>query len=809
MTAVDASPLRTGPPPVGVSSPRRDGPRLAAGRARYLADFAVPGLCHVAILRSPHAHAEVAAIDTAAARALPGVIAVVTQAELVAAGARPFDHLLGPPARPLRWGVLASDRVRFVGEPLGAVVAVDRAVAEDALELIEVDYRELPAVVGVEEAAGEDAPLLYPEWGDNVLFDMAQRSPGLDDALAAAPHRLSLRVENHRVCGLPLEGHGVQAEWDPGRGRLRVVSSNQQPHQLRSVIAEVCDLDEAHVSVVSPDMGGGFGNKQHFTREECLVALLARMVGRPVRWSQDRTESLTASVHSRAQVHHVEAGYDDTGRLLALDVRILSDVGNPVLYFAGVGPAMVTVSSLSGAYAVAHLGWHLSCVATNTCPVGAYRGFGQPEAHLTAERVMDAIAGALGLDPVEVRRVNLLPDQPRPWRGHGGQRIDPGSLGEQFEMLLDRFDYRGWRARQAAARAAGRYVGIGVSTLVQGTTPTQNDTAGRFGSLEMASVTVLPDGRVDVRVGTKSQGQAHETVFAQLAAAALGVDEMAVHVHDGDTDALAFGQGTWGSRSAVMGGGAVLQAAGALRARMASLAAGLGIDLPAEGPLDESAYRRVAEVAWWHPHLLPPGSPLGLAEIAVYSPGFTGPQAWGGANHDETYGSHATGVAVEVDPVTGDVKILDALLVSDCGVVVNPAVVVGQHQGGFAQGLGAALYEEIRYNPDGQPLSTTLLDYAIPTATDVPVLAVVHRPTPSELLGGMRGVGEASIIAAPAVLVSAVEDALAPIGVRLDSTRLHARYLRAAVRAAGWRPDAAAWATAEDLGHIPRTSAPA
>lgn len=802
MTALDDRRLALSGP-VGAPAERRDGPRLVTGRARYLADFDTPGLGHVALARSPLAHADVVAIDTSAARAHPGVLAVVTQADLLAAGAGSFDHRLGPPARPLTWGVLAADRVRFVGEPVAAVVAVSRAVAEDAVEMIDVEYSERPAVVGVEDALAAGAPLLYPEWGDNVLFDLAEESPGLRAALEGAPHRITARYESHRVCGLPLEGHGVQAEWDAGSGRLTVISSNQQPHQLRSVVAEVCGLDEAHVRVISPDMGGGFGNKQHFTREECLLGMLARIVGRPVRWVQDRSESLTASVHSRAQVHLVEAGFDDTGRVLALDVRVLADLGTPALYFAGVGPAMVTVSALSGAYALPELGWHVSCVATNTCPVGAYRGFGQPEAHLTLERVLDAVAGELGLDPVEVRRVNLLPDQPRPWRGHGGQRIDPGSLHDQLDRLLSEFDYRGWRARQHEGRRAGRFFGVGISTLIQGTTPTQNDTAGRFASVEMAALTVLPDGRVDLRVGTKSQGQAHETVFARLAAEVLGIDAHHVHVHDGDTDALPFGQGTWGSRSAVMGGGAVIEVAGAVRARMVTMAGQLGLPLPERGPVTEAVFLRVAEVAWWHPHLLAPGTPLGLSEVTVYTPGFTGPQPWGGANHDETYGSHAAGVAVEVDPATGDIRILDAVLVSDCGVVLDAAVVEGQHRGGFAQGLGAALFEEARYGDDGQPLSTTLLDYTIPTAVEVPVLRVVHRPTPSEMLGGMRGVGEASIIAAPAVLVSAVEDALSPLGVRLSDTRLQARRLREAIRATGWRPDPAVWAAQDDFGLIP------
>jgi carbon-monoxide dehydrogenase large subunit len=787
------------PVAVGERALRRNGPALLTGRAAYLADHQLPGLHHVAIGRSTLAHARIVRIDTSPARACPGVVAVVTQVDLDHAGARPFTHMLGPPARPLQWAILASDRVRFVGEPLVAVVARTRALAEDALEAVVIEYDELPPVIGVDAAVARDAPLLYPEWGSNELLGLDGSTDGFEDAMAAAPRRFTDRFESHRVCGLPLEGHGAQATWDGGNGRLTVWSSNQQPHQLRSVMAEICGLDEGHVRVVSPDMGGGFGNKQHFTREECLVGMLARMTGRPVRWSQDRTESLIASVHSRAQVHEVEAGFDDRGRLLALRVHLVSDLGNPVLYFSGVGPALVTVSSLTGGYAVEHLSWSLSCVATTTCPVGAYRGFGQPEAHLTTERVMDRIAAEIGLDPVAVRRVNLVHDDVRPWRGHGGQRIEPGPLHSLLDRLVDEFGYERWCRERDQARAGGRFVGIGVSTLVQGTTPTQNDTAGRFASLEMASLTVLPDGKVDVRVGTKSQGQAHETVFAQVASDALGVPADRVEVRDGDTDSLPFGQGSWGSRSAVMGGGAVIRAARRIRGRMQEMAGALGEPFPEAGSVPLTSFDRIASVAWWHPHLLPPGTEPGLSTVVVYSPGFTGPQPGGGANHDETYGAHATAAAVEVDPATGQVRILAALLVSDCGVVINPAVVEGQHRGGFAQGLGAALLEEVRYNRDGQPLSSTLLDYLVPTSADVPILEVVHRPTPSDVEGGFRGVGEASIIAAPAVLVSAVADAVSPIGIRLSSSRIHASVLREAVRRAGWRPDVAAWAAAADF----------
>ena len=796
MTTTEARPAPASTPgPVGMRLARREDPRLLTGHAHYLADHDVPGLCHVAILRSTVAHAHIRRVDVTDAAALPGVITVVTAADLVAAGAGTFSHRLERPVQPLTWGVLAGERVRFVGEPLVAVVAVTRALAEDALELIDVEYEELPAVVGVDAARAPDAPLLYPEWGTNELLHLEEATPGFEARMAAAPHVLRERFENHRVTGLPLEGHGAQATWDPGTGRLTVYASSQQPHQLRTVIAEICGLGENAVRVVSPDMGGGFGNKQHFTREECLVGFLARLTGRPVRWSQDRTESLTASVHARAQTHEVEAGYDNAGRLLALRVRVLYDVGNPVLYFSGVAPGFVTIASLSGGYAVPALSWTLSCLATTTCPVGAYRGFGQPEAHFTTERVMDLMAADLGIDPVEVRRRNLLPDEPRPWMGLDGQRIDVGALGPHLDALLEALGYDTWRAQQAAARAAGHFIGIGLSTLVQGTAPNQHDAAGRFGSFEMAAVSVFPDGHVEVRVGTKSQGQAHETSFAQVAAQTLGIDVERVAVHDGDTDALVYGQGTWGSRSAVMGGGAVIQAAQRVRARMAAIGAHIGRPVPESGPIPPDLVAEIAEVAWWHQARLPPGSEPGLAASAVYTPGRTDPQPDGRVNHDETYTAAMTAVVVEVDPGTGQVRVLDAVLVSDCGTVINPMVVEGQHRGGFTQGLGVALFEEARYSPEGQPLCSTLLDYTIPTAADVPELRVILRHTPSETLGGFRGVGESGIIAAPAALVGAADDALRPLGLRLRSTRLHAASLRAEIRATGWRPDPATWAT--------------
>jgi len=773
---------------IGARTERKEDARFLVGRGQYLADHAVPGLLHVAILRSSAAHAEIRAVDTRSAAAVPGVIGVFTQTDLAAAGARRMGHLLELPGiQPLEWSVLATDRVRFVGEPIAAVVASTRAIAEDAVDLIDVDFVPLPAVIGTEAALAPDAALLYPEWGTNEFLHLDAASPGLADAIAGAPHVLHERYESHRIMGLPLEGHGAQARFDSALGELTMLASTQQPHQLRTVVAEVCGMTEASVRVIAPDTGGGFGNKQHFLREECLVAMLARITGAPVQWSEDRAEALTASVHSRPQVHEVTAAYDDDGRLLALDVAVTSDVGNPVLYFSGIGPSLVTVGALCGAYAVPEHGWTLSCVATNTCPVGAYRGFGQPQAHLTIERVMDRIAQALNIDPVEVRRRNLLPDSPRPYVAHGGARIDVGALEPHLDQLLGEFGYDEWRSRQTAARAAGRFVGVGLSVLVQGSAPTQYGVAGRFGSWEVAAVSVLPDGSVTVEVGTKSQGQGHETTLAQVAADVLGIDAARVTVRDGDTAALPYGMGSWGSRTAVMAGGAVVHAARELRAKIDVIGAHMG------GTPDFST---VAAEAWWHAHRLPEGVAPGLTATVVYSPGRTipVPNDDGHTNFDETFGAHMTAVAVEVDPVTGAVQVLDAVMVADSGTVINPAVVEGQHHGGFAQGVGNVFHEEVRYSDDGQPLCSTLVDYTIPGARESVTLRVIHRQTPSDITGGFRGAGEAAITAAPAVLASAVEDALAPLGVRIQSTRLHAHELRRLIRETGWRVDAVAFA---------------
>jgi carbon-monoxide dehydrogenase large subunit len=781
---------------VGQALLRVEDARFLTGNGEYLADVAAPGLKHAAILRSTAAHARITRLDLSAARAAPGVVAAFGGADL-AAVSKPFSHLLPMPTiKPLEWHVLATDKVRFVGEPLAVVVADSRALAEDAHDLAEVDYEELPVVVDPEAALAPDAPLLFEEWGSNDFLVAEYATGDLDAAFASADGVLRERISHHRIIGMPLEGHGAKARFDPVTGQLVVHASSQQPHNLRTVLADITGLSEAKIRVIAPDMGGGFGNKQHFMREEALIAVVATQLPAPVAWVQDRYESLAASVHSRQQIHDVEVAYRADGRVLALRSRNTADVGSPTLYFTGAAPALVTTGLMTGTYDIPNFGYQLRCAATNTCPIGAYRGFGQPQALVTIERVMDLVAEQVGLDPAEVRRRNMIPEEPRPWVAVSGARYDVGSFAEPFEELIEACDYDGLRAQQAKAREEGRFVGIGLASMVETTAPNLHVAAGRFGGYEMALVTVQPDGCVNVAVGTKSQGQGHATSLAQVAADVFTVPLAHVTIDEGDTAVVPYGMGTWGSRSAVMGGGVVLKAATQLRDKMVLIAAAMLQVDPAEVTLAGGLFTAgeavlpfaaVADAAYLHTFLLPPGMDMGLSVVASYDPGNTSPfpDENGHMNVAATYATAAGVAVVEVDVNTGHVQLREVTLVHDCGRVINPLIVEGQIHGGLAQAIGAVLLEGHVYDAEGQLLTSTLLDYLVPTAGTVPRPRVLHRETPSPLLGGFRGAGEAGIILGTAALVNAVHDALAPLGVKVNQTQLGASQVRGLLRDAG------------------------
>ena len=791
-----AAPIQA-PPQTGTGTRRREDTRLLCGMGEYLGDVQRPDLKHIAILRSPLAHARIRDVDVSGAMTLAGVIGVFTGAELAAETGEFSHHLpMIPTLRQITWSVLATDKARFVGEPIAAVVADSRYIAEDALELIEVDYEELPAVTDAEAGLAPDAPLLYEDWGDNLFMYMPGSHGDIEAAFATADGVLRERFTHHRISGLPMEGHGALGEFDPSTGRLEMYVSTQVPHTLRTVISEIAGLSEAKIRVVAPDMGGGFGNKAHFMREEALVAVLAMRVRHPVVWQQDRVENLLAGLHSREQTQEVEVAYRNDGKVLGLRANFVVDVGSPELYILGCAPAVVTTSVVPNCYDLQDYAFEMRCVATNKGPMGGYRGYGQPQGIFLMERVLDLIGEKLGLDPVTMRRLNMIPDEPRPYVTATGAVLDTGSFGDQLSELLEAADYEGACRDRDRARADDRLVGVGIAQMVEPTAPNIHALAGRFGGYEMAMLTVQPDGKVNVAVGTKSQGQGHETIFAKVAADVLGISPDDVEVRDGDTATLPYGIGTWGSRSAVMGGGAVIKAARQVRDKMAAIAGGL-LDAPSaqieasDGffRLGEAAipFGQIAAAAYLHTFLLPPGMDPGLSVVVAYDPGNTSPfpDERGKLNVAATYSTAAAAAVVEVDPATGVVTVSDLTIVHDCGTVIDSVLLDGQIHGAIAQALGQTFFEEIHYDENGQPRTSTLLDYMIPTFGDVVRPRIVHRETPSDLIGGFRGAGEGAIIVTPAALAAAVHDALVPLGIPITQTNLSPPRLRALIRAGG------------------------
>lgn len=793
----------------GLAGRREDG-RFLTGQGRFVADLVRPDTAHVAFLRSPVAHGRIRGLDPGPAVGLPGVHAVLTAADLEDAGTQRMHHHLAmmPGLAQLQWPLLAAGKARFAGQPLAVVVAGTRALAEDAVEAITLDLEELTAVTDVDAAVAPDAPRLYDDWPDNVLLRLPVEHGDPAAAFGRAHGILRERIVHHRVTGAPLEGHGALAETDRVTGRLTLYASTQSPHFLRTVLAEVSGLPESRLRVVAPDIGGAFGNKGHLLREEILVAVLAARLGRSVAWLEDRTEGLTAGVHSRQQVHELEIGYRTDGRIVALRALIRADLGCPEIYPLGAAPALATAGTLPGVYAIQDYAFTVEGVATNKAPTGGYRGYGQPEAVFSIERAVDLLADHLGLDPLAVRRVNLIPDQPRPYITAGGSAVDVGSLHGQLDALLAAGQADKLRRDRDQARAEGRLAGIGIAQMVEATATNPHALAGQFGGYESATVTVYPDGRVRAAVGTTSHGQGHQTVYAALVARVLTIPADRVDVVEGDTDEVAYGAGTWGSRSAVMGGGALLLAAGRLREKMIDVAAGMLQAPAAEMTLEAGFFRRdavelpfelVAQVAYLHAFAAP-GTEPGLRVAACFEPGNTSafPDEHGKLNVAATHSAGAGIALVEVCALTGRVHVRDATIVHDCGTIIDQQIVDGQLQGGFAQGLGAVLLESAGYDGRGQPRARTLDTYLMPTAADVPVLRVVHSQTPSALPGGFRGMGESAAIITPAMIAGAVHDALRPAGLAVRQTDLRPGSVRDLLRSGGIGFDPVQAAT--DLG---------
>ncbi len=755
----------------GARIARNEDPSLLRGRGCFVDDLQVQGMAHAAVLRSPHAHARIDQIDVRRASAAPGVLDVLTHADLGELGA-PLPKLI-PHASLTHHKTpqaLAPSIVRYVGEPVAFVVAESRYAAEDALDLIDVTYVPRAAVVDLEAAAAPGAPLVHADMPSNICAHYTQRVGDADGAFVRARHRFRERLVMDRGAAAPLETRGVVASWNPRTAHLEVWDSTQAPIPIRNGLAALFHLPQSNVRVVAPDVGGGFGPKvMMFYPEEILVPFAARRLGRPVKWIEDRREHFVATNQEREQIHDAEIAVDGSGRILAVRTVFLYDAGAYCPY--GLIVPIVASTTLPGPYRIPNYHCEFSAVFTNKTSVSPYRGAGRPHGVFVMERLLDRAALELGMDRAEIRRRNLIQPDEFPYdvgllyQDNAPVQYDSGNYPQCLRRAVDSIGYAGWAAQQAAHRAAGRYVGLGVACYVEGT---------GIGPYEGCRVTVEPSGKVFVATGVGTQGQGHLTVFAQIAADALGVSPRDVTVRTGDTAEFGWGTGTFASRAAVVAGTAVSLAARAVREKAQIVAATLLEARPDEIDL-EAGTVFVRGV---------PARALSLGEVAAAANPlrFAMPPEWEGpgleatryfAPPKATFSNGVHACIVEVDPDTGMLEILRYVVVHDCGRVLNPMIVEGQIHGGVAQGLGGAFWEKLAYDPQGQPLATTFMDYLLPTAVDVPPLEVEHEETPSPLNPlGVKGAGEAGVIPVPAVIAQAVEDALRPFDVHITEMPL-------------------------------------
>lgn len=718
---------------IGRPLPRVEDERLLTVGGTYTDDLAVPGALHLVLVRSPHPHARVLAVRTEDAEAAPGVVAVLTAGRV---GLPPLPPEVSTLNQAMTQPVLASDVVRYVGDPVAAVVAADRAAACDAAELVEVEYEPLPPLTDP-YAAHANELLLHPDAGTNSALKLTfARPPGRADILADCPVVVRQRMVNQRVSAAPMETRGGVAEWVDGRLIYR--AGGQAAHLWREKLAAWLGVEETAVRVVTPDVGGAFGSKAFPVREDVLVAWAARELGRPVRWAETRSENLVAGGHGRAQCQEAELGGTADGQVLAYRLNVVQDAGA----YPRIGAVLPfwTRTMVTGPYQIGKAKFTAASVVTTTAPVGSYRGAGQPEAVAALERMMDRYASEIGMDPAEVRRRNLIRSDQFPWTALTRAGYDSGDYVAALDRVLEAADYPALRAEQAKRRENGEPVqlGIGLSVFAELT--------GADTRSEYAEVTVAAGGRFTVKTGTCGHGQGHPTAWAMLAADVLGVAVTDVDLVQGDTDLVASGGGTGGSRSLQTGGIAVRDAALALVERARERAAELlGVaEVGFSGGLFVGGGR---EVGW--------EELVGVSAEATYAP--TSGTCSGGAHL----------AVVEVDTETGRSRLVRFVAVDDAGVILNPLLAEGQIHGGLAQGIGQALFEELAYGSDGLPLHRDLSTYAFVSAAELPSFETVkmETPAPGNPLG-VKGIGESGAVGAPPAVQNAVVDALAHLGVR-------------------------------------------
>ncbi len=756
---------------VGQPLRRREDFKLLTGKGRYVDDIKLQGLLHMAVLRSSHAHADIKYIDITKAAAAPGVRLVLSGKDLVGKIGPIMPNWIIPGTRvPLR-PVLAIDRVRFVGECVALVVAEQQTAAYDAINLIEVDYEPLPAVVDEEAATRDGAPQLHDNVPGNITTIYKVRGGDYQKAAREADQIISLRIVNNRLIPTCMETRCIVAEPNPD-GTLTVYIGSQVPHMHRRWIAETTGIPEHLLRIVAPDIGGGFGAKMHLYPEDLLCPYLARELGAPVKWWESRSESHQSTSHGRAHTETIEAAIRNDGTILGMKVETLGNAGAYLSNMASGGPTVNTINFGTGTYRIENYEAIARVVVTNTVPVDAYRGYGRPEAAYIAERTIDTVARHLHLDQVEVRRKNFIQRADFPHRPYGsaGVMFDSGNYQGCLDKALAAFDYEGRQRERDALRHEGIYRGIGVAayTHMCGMAPSRRLALSGFdrGGWESARVSIDSSGRATIYSGSMSQGHGHVTSLSQIAADILQIPIENIDVVQGDTRQVQAGHGTFNSRSMAVGGSSVHVSSERIVAKAKKIAAGMlevdekdvaysaGMFSVPGTDIKAVTFAKVARMAYVG-HRLPDGVAPGLDETVFYDPTGMGSPS----------GVHLS--YVEVDPETGIVKVLDYVAVDDVGTLINPLLAAGQIHGGVVQGIAQALYEEVNYDVEsGQLLTGSLLDYAVPRAEHVPNITSLFQETPSPTNPiGVKGIGESGSIAAPPCMVHAVLDALSPFGI--------------------------------------------
>ena len=774
----------TMPSYIGRSVVRREDNRLLKGAGTFVGDMKLEGMVHVAIVRSQQAHARINSVDLEAARNADGVVLALAGAELKdvlppisgmqVAAPKGWRDGMDPHIEIPDQTLVPYDKLRYVGEPYALVVAGDRYMAEDAAELIEGDFEPLPPVANAEVALDAEA-LVHDHLPGNIAATLHAKKGDGEAALATAPHRLKRRYFHHRYAAMPMECRGVVAEYDSRTDSITVWSSTQVVHWVRREVANALDMPEDRVRVVAPDVGGGFGGKGHVYPEDILIAYLAKRLGRPVKWLEDRHEHLLNAAHSRDNLFDIEVGYDDDGRISVVKNYFLVDSGA----YSPVGAAIAgnSIAHFMGPYDIPHYEADCKVMMTNRTPNAPYRGAGRPEVAFAMERSIDLIANELGLDPAEVRFRNMIqPEQMPyavglPYRDGVMIEYDSGDYPEALRKALDGIGgLDAFRARQKEALADGRYLGLGLGCYVEGT---------GIGPFEGATVKIDSSGKVMVATGACPQGQGHETAFAQVAADIWNVDIDDVVVTLADTSHVTMGYGTIASRSAVTASGAIKDSSDKVKEKVFAIAANVleasESDLELRGgsvgvigvPEMSMTLKEVARAAlpgWIHQR--PEGIEAGLEGTAYYEPPTV------------TWAYAANAAILEIDAQTGVVKIENYVEVHDAGTLINPGIADGQVKGGLVQGIGGGLFEELSYDEHGQLMTGSFMDYLLPTASDVPPINVIHTETPSPRNSfGFKGLGEGGAIAPPVVIANAVCDALKSFGAEINSTPVRAEQI--------------------------------